>query len=114
MAFLLNTILLPDGSEHDQASPSRTADVACDALPKHHIPPKLVAILTGEEGLHDEDFEEKAARTLMCYLEVGGKLRQEDSTRMSARLQKRKHDKEWGLTQQESRTLTKLCMENVF
>jgi hypothetical protein len=82
-------------------------------MPKHAIPTSLVDALVGDTGEHtagtDEDFEEKAARALMTYLEVGGRLQPETSQKIKRRVEGREHDGEWGLTAAEWTELRKLC-----
>jgi hypothetical protein len=114
VAFLLNSLLLPDGQPLDQSSSSRTSDITSDAMPKYAIPTSLVDALVGDNSGKqtagtDEDFEEKAARTLMTYLEVGGRLQPETSQKIKRRIEGQEHDGEWGLTAAEWTELRRLC-----
>jgi len=114
VAFLLNSLLLPDGQPLDQPSSSRTSNITSDAMRKYAIPTSLVDALAGDNSGKqtagtDEDFEEKAARVLMTYLEVGGRLQLETSQKIKRRIEVQEHDGEWGLTAAEWTELQRLC-----
>jgi hypothetical protein len=109
VAFLLNSLLLPDGQPLDQSSSSRTSDLTSAAMLKHSIPTSLVDALASDNVGTDEDFEEKAARALLTYLEGGGQLRPETSQKIKRRVEGQEQDGEWGLTAAEWTELRRLC-----
>lgn len=103
MAFLLNSVLLPDGSS-DQVLSTTTYDLARDAIAKYDIVKVLVSVLV-DSGEVDEDLEEKAARALLSFLDIGGRLEREDSVKLSTKLEKLKGTAYWGLAKEERDSL---------
>jgi hypothetical protein len=97
--FLFNSLLLPDGSTPDQPLTSTTTDLAIHAMEKHNITSTLVNAVASSES--DEDLAEKAARTILSFLEAGGRLNAEGATQLRDRMKGQKGSNRWGLTREE-------------
>jgi len=108
VAFLLNSLLLSDGSTPGLILTTTTQDIARDAISKHGIPSALVAGLVDSPEVN-EDFEEKAARALLSYLDAGGRLEREESLKLLGKLEKIKDDVYWGLAEEERERLARLA-----
>ncbi|PVF96804.1 hypothetical protein CPB86DRAFT_786587 [Serendipita vermifera] len=112
-AFLFNSLLLPDGSAPHQPLTSTTNDLAIHAMEKHNVPSTLInAVTSTESATSDEDFEEKAARAILSFLEAGGRLNAEDATRLKDRMKGQKVSSRWGLTREEWDSLLARSSQN--
>jgi hypothetical protein len=103
VAFLLNSLLLPDGSDPDQVLTTTTHDLIRDAMSKYSVTSTLVAGLVDspESGEADEDFEEKSAAALLSYQDAGGRLGSNDIAKLSAKLATLQDTAYWGLVQEQ-------------
>jgi hypothetical protein len=103
VAFLLNSLLLPDGSNPNQVLTSTTQDLVRNAMSKYGIANTLVSGLVDppEPEKADEDFEEKSAAALLSYLDAGGSLDSNEKAILSAKVDKVQDTSCWGLAQEE-------------
>ncbi|KAG8797582.1 hsp70 nucleotide exchange factor fes1 [Serendipita sp. 399] len=121
VAFLLNTLLMQDGSAIEQPLQTTTDDVARQYVSQYDIPRTLINGLVGSlpknedgsEQLADGDFEEKAARALLTYLEGGGKLSLEDAKNLGVGMRSPRTSSSWGLAKEEWNDLARLSSQSL-
>ncbi|KAG8760184.1 hsp70 nucleotide exchange factor fes1 [Serendipita sp. 396] len=119
VAFVLNTLLMPDGSTAEQPPSTMTDDITRRYMTQHDIPRSLINSLVGplpknDDGTEesaDSDFEEKAARALLTYLEGGGKIHPEDAKNLEIGMRSPRTSSSWGLAKEEWDDLVRLSAQ---
>lgn len=119
VAFLLNSLLLPDGSTVGQPLTSTTSDIAQSHISAHGIPNLLISALVdplptdaeGQSPVADTDYEEKVARTLLSYLETGGRLHKDQAEKLAIGMSKPRSANNWGLAKQEWEDMSRISSQ---